>query len=145
MSGQGQGEGCGGCGTLIVAVLLIGAVAAAAISLTALIDPFDWMPPVGEIWEDCDNDWKTSVNECDLHRRFPGFWEHAIANFAYTIAATGLLLALAAAVSELRQACEERFASQPAADRYGEARLALTSLTLLGGLLGALPIIVALA
>ena len=145
MSGQGQGEGCGGCGTLIVAVLVFGAVAAAAISLTALIDPFDWMPPVGEIWEDCDDDWKTSVNECDLHERFPGFWGHAIVNFAYTIAATGLLLALAAAVSELRHARSERFTSQTAANRYGEARLSVRSLTLLGGLLGALPIIVALA
>jgi len=145
MSGQGQGEGCGDWGTLIVAVLVISAVAAAAISLTALIDPFDWMPPVGEIWEDCDDDWKTSVNECDLHRRFPGFWEHAIANLAYTLAATGLLLALAAAVSQLRHARAERFASQSAADRYGEARLALTSLTLLGAMIAALPIIVALA
>ena len=145
MSEKSQGEGCGGCGTLIVAVLLIGAVSAAAISLTALIDPFDWMPPVGEIWEDCDDDWKTSVNECDLHRRFPGFWEHAIANFAYTLAATGLLLALTAAVSELRHARSERFTSRPAADRYGEAHLSVTSLTLLGAMIAALPIIVALA
>ncbi len=84
MSEQTQDEGSGsGCVTLTVAGLVIGVVVSVAISLAALIDPFDWMPPVAEIWEDCSDDWNTSVNECILHTRFPGFWGHAIANFTY--------------------------------------------------------------
>ena len=103
------------------------------------------MPPVGEIWEDCSDDWKTEADECDLHRRFPGFWLHAIVNFAYTVAATASLLALAGSVSELRESLPRRFESQMAAARYGEARDAVTGFALLSGLISALPIIVALA
>lgn len=72
----------------------------------------------------------------------PVFWGRAIANFAYTLAATGLLLALAAAVSELRQARSECFDNETTAVRYDQARLSVTSL---GAMLAALPIIVALA
>jgi hypothetical protein len=145
MTERPQGDGCaGGCVALFVAMLVIGAVIAAAISITALIDPFAWMPPVAEIWEDCSDDWNTEVNECDLHQRFPGFWVHAIVNLAYTVAATLSLFALAGTVSELRHSRPERFDSQTAADRYREAREGVTGLALLSGLLAALPIIVAL-
>ena len=146
MSEQSQGEGCGsGCAALFVGAFVIGALVAAAISIAALVDPFAWMPPVGEIWEDCSDDWETEVNECDLHQRFPGFWGHAIVNFAYTLIAGALLVALGGAVSELRQSRPARFDSQTAADRYTEAREGVTSLAILSGLLAALPIVVALA
>lgn len=146
MTEQSQGDGCGsGCAAAFVAMLVIGAVIAAAISITALIDPFAWMPPVAEIWEDCSDDWKTDVNECDLHQRFPGFWVHASVNFAYSIAATLSLFALGGTVSELRESRPARLQSQAAAKRYGEARDNVAGLTLLSGLIAALPIIVALA
>jgi hypothetical protein len=145
MTEQPQGDGCGsGCAVVFVAMLVIGAVIAAVISITALIDPFAWMPPVAEIWEDCSDDWKSEVNECDLHQRFPGFWVHAIVNFVYIVAGTGALVALGAAVMELRESRPERFDSQTAAERYGEAREGVAGLALLAGLLAALPIIVAL-
>ena len=146
MTEQSQGDGCGsGCAAAFVAILVIGALIAAAISITALIDPFAWMPPVAEIWEDCSDDWKTDVNECDLHQRFPGFWVHAIVNFAYILVAALSLFALGGAVSELRDSRPARLESQAAAERYGEARDNITGLTLLSGLIAALPIIAALA
>jgi hypothetical protein len=145
MSQPSQGDGCGaGCAALFVVALVISAIVAAAISIAALVDPFAWMPPVAEVWEDCSDDWKTDVNECDLHTRFPGFWVHAIVNFAYTLIAVGLLLALGQTVSDLRQSRRARFDSQTAADRYTEAREGVTALALLSGLLAALPIVVAL-
>jgi hypothetical protein len=83
MSGSSSNDelGCGGC---IVAILLIGAVIGAIISVAALIDPFSWMPPVGEIWAECEDDYATSADECDLAERYPGFWGHVAVNFAYT-------------------------------------------------------------
>ena len=146
MTEQPQQDGCGsGCAAIFIAMFVLGAVIAAAISITALIDPFAWMPPVAEIWEDCSDDWETEVNECDLHRRFPGFWVHTIVNFAYTAAAALSLFALAGSVSELRESRPERFDSQAAAARYREAGEHVAGLALLSGLLAALPIIVALA
>ena len=146
MTEQSEANGCGtGCAGLFVASLVLGAVVAAAISITALIDPFAWMPPVAEIWEDCSDDWKTDLNECDLHQRFPGFWVHASINFAYTVVASLSLFALAGTISELRQSRPERFNGQTAAGRYGEARERVAGLVLLCGLLAVVPIIFALA
>ena len=146
MSEPRSEDGCGaGCVGVFVVILIIGAIGAAAISLTALIDPFDWMAPVGEIWEECTDDYDTEVSECDLHRRFPGFWGHAIANLAYALTAAGLLLALGGAVSRLREHRPQRFDSREAADRYATARRDIALLAALAGLLAALPIVVALA
>ena len=146
MSGQTQTEDSGsGCVTLILAALVIGVVVSVAISLAALIDPFAWMPPVAEIWEECSDDWRTSVNECNLHTRFPGFWGHAIANFTYALVATGVLVGLARAVGELRQSRSQRFDDQTSAERYGDARAGVLTLAALGALVAGLPIIVALA
>jgi hypothetical protein len=142
MTQPAQGDGCaGGCAAVLVAV----AVIAGAISITAVIDPFAWMPPVAEIWEDCNDNLGTHVNECDLHQRFPGFWVHAIVNFTYIVAAAVSLFALAAAAIELRRSRADRFESETAADRYHEAREDVAGLALLSGLLAALPIVVALA
>lgn len=146
MSEQTRTEGFGsGCVTLILAALVIGVVVSVAISLAALIDPFAWMPPVAEIWEDCNDDWRTSVNECNLHTRFPGFWGHAIANFTYALLATGLPVGLARAVRGLRQSRPERFDDQTSAERYGDARAGVVTLAALGALVACLPIIVAVA
>jgi len=140
MSQQEQGSGCG---VLIVGVLVFAGLVAAAISIAALVDPFAWMPPVDAIWAQCTDKSSTHVDECSLATRFPGFWGHAIANLAYVLAATGLLLALYGAVGDLREARRQRFDGAAAAERHGHARLAVTSLAVLAGLLGALPIVVA--
>jgi hypothetical protein len=144
VSGQQQQEG-GGCATFIVVVLVIGAVVAAVISIAALVDPFSWLPPVGEIWEDCEENYDTPGDDCELATRFPGFWPHVISNFAYVTAAVGLLACLAYAVVELREARAQRFSGPAAVERYGQARQTLALVGSLVGLVAALPIIVAVA
>jgi hypothetical protein len=144
MRGQGQQE-WSGCGTLIVAIFLFGVAVAAAISLAAIVDPFSWLPPVGEIWEDCERNYDTSADDCALATRFPGFWPHTIANLAYLVAATGLLARLALAVVELRAARAARLSPTAMVDRYDQARQRLALVASLVGLLGALPIVVATA
>ncbi len=140
-----EGDLGSGCAGLFVEALVIGVVVAAAISISALIDPFAWMPPVGELWEDCGDDPETNVGDCGLTTRFPGFWGHAAANFAYALTAAGLLLALAGTVVELRQKRIERFDGEPAAERYAEARREVAVLVVLCALLAALLIVVAVA
>ena len=135
-----------GCGTALLAVILVmAAVVGAVISVAALVDPFSWLPPVGEIWEDCQDDLDTPEEDCDPATRFPGFWAHVILNFLYVVATAGLLLRLARAVAELREARPERFSGPEAAQRYRRARQTLALTSTVVGLLAALPIIVAIA
>jgi hypothetical protein len=108
VSGE-QGQEGGGCAAFILVVLVIGAVVAAVISIAALVDPFSWLPPVGEIWEDCEEKYDTPGDDCELATRFPGSSPHVIANFAYVITAVGLLAWLAYAVVEVRRARVERY------------------------------------
>lgn len=72
-------------------------------------------------------------------------WPHVIANFAYVIAAAGLLAWLAYAVVERRQARVERFSGAKAAQRYGRVRQTVAVVGGLVGLLAALSIVVAVA
>lgn len=76
---QSQG---GGCAALVALTIVLALVLAALVSIAALIDPFSWLPPVAEIWEECQDDWDTTADECELATRFPGFWAHVIANLA---------------------------------------------------------------
>ena len=143
VSGGERREG-GGCAAFIAVLLIIGAVVAAVISVAALVDPFSWLPPVGEIWEDCEESYDTPGDDCDLAARYPGFWPHVIANFAYAVVAAVSLAWLTVAVAELRAARFGRFSGPEAVERYAEARQALA---LVGGIVGALatlPIIVAI-
>ena len=118
MSGaQGGGDGSGCLGWVAVAVVLA-LVVAALISLAALVDPFSWMPAVGEIWADCDDDYATDRDECALANRFPGFWLHAIVNLVYAVVALGLVLAFLTSVAELREKRLARFSSAAAAAEY---------------------------
>ncbi len=137
----GAGWGCGGC---LGALFVIGAVVATVISIAALIDPFSWMPPLGEIWAECDDDYATSVDECDLEERYPGFWGHAVVNFAWAAASVGSLTWAASAALRLREARAERFSRPDAVESYERARenLALASCACAG--LAALPILVGL-
>jgi hypothetical protein len=136
---KSSGSGCGGlgCGLFLVA-MLIGAVVAAAISLAALVDPFDWMPPVPRIWEDCEGD-------CELAHRFPGFWWHAVANLVYAALSAVVAYAFAASVADLRDARVARFANAEAAAAFERARGELLAAGTMLGALAALPLIVAIA
>ena len=77
------GAGCGGCFGLL---LVIGAIVAAAMSLAALVDPFSWMPPIGDVFADCPPAAEVG-GSCDLEDRYPGFWLHVLVNLAYSAAA----------------------------------------------------------
>jgi len=114
-----EGSGWGSCvGALVLIALVVGAL----ISLAALVDPFSWMPPVGEVWAECADDWSTERDECALEHRFPGFWWHALVNLVYTAVALGLGLVFAGGVSELRTKRVARFSSVAAMADFREAR-----------------------
>lgn len=138
--GSGDGWGCGGC---IAAILVIGAVAAAVISIAALIDPFSWMPPVGDIWADCQDDYATAGDECELASRYQGFWVHALVNFAYVVGSAIALVWLARAVLEIRDARVQRFSGDEAVARCVTARGMFALACCVSAALGGLPILVA--
>jgi hypothetical protein len=94
-----EGDGCVGC---VIGLVVVGLIVAGLISLAAIVDPFSLMPPVGEVWADCEGD-------CDLADRFPGFWLHVVVNLAYTVAALTLTVVFAGAVWRLREARAGRF------------------------------------
>src|SRR5262245_24803997 len=101
---------------------------AAAISVAALVDPFDWMPSVQQIWADCDGD-------CELAHRFPGFWWHVVANLAYAALAVAVTIRFLANAFELRKTRVGRYADAAAMDAY---RTTHGNLLASGKLLGAL-------
>ena len=134
------GGGCAGCFGLI---LVLGAVVAAAMSLAALVDPFSWMPPIGEVFADCPPAPEVA-GSCDLEDRYPGFWSHVLVNVVYSAAALGLLAALVPAVAELRTARFGRFDGASALERYRASRERLALVAGSTGALAALPVFVAL-
>jgi hypothetical protein len=136
--------GCGGCLVIIAIFVVIALVVAAVISIAALIDPFSWMPPIGDIFGGCSDKAQPAAGECDLGTRYPGFWWHVIINLLYALAALVLLLMLAFALPEFREARSRRFESAAAAKRYGEARRGLALVAGLLGGLAAIPIVAAL-
>ena len=95
----------GGCLAVLALLIVVAMVVMAVISLAALIDPFDWMPSVEQIWEDCSGD-------CALAHRFPGFWWHAAANLLYAGLAVavggGFLAAVGERAREARRALRQR-------------------------------------
>jgi hypothetical protein len=136
--------GCGCCAVIIAIFVVIALVIAAALSVAALIDPFSWIPPIGDLFGDCNDKLGTAADQCDLGTRYPGLWWHVIINLLYALAALVLLLMFALALPEFRKARSRRFESDAAVERYRQAR---QTLALLGGLLGglaAVPIIAAL-
>jgi hypothetical protein len=134
-----------GCGTLIAFIILLGLVLAAVISVAALVDPFSWVPPLGDIFQKCTDNPDTPSDDCDLGTRYPGFWSHVAVNFAYVLIAAGLLIALALTLPEFRRARTARFDSHAAVERYRRSRQQLVLLAVLLAVLGAVPIIAALA
>jgi hypothetical protein len=134
---KGGSSAGGGCVALFVVFLVIAAVVAAIISLAALIDPFDWMPRVGRIWEDCSGD-------CALAHRFPGFWLHAVANLVYAVVAAVISVAFWMSVAELRGKRVERFDSAHAAGQFAAAQNECLGAGALLGATALLPIVVAI-
>ena len=132
------GAGCG-CVLLIVAIAL---VVAAAMSLAALVDPFDWYPSFDELWADCDDDFDTAQDECSYEQRFPGFWWHLAVNLAYAVAALVALLVFAGTVAEFRERRVARLCSAATYATYEQARAALRLSAVGVAILAALPIVV---
>jgi hypothetical protein len=113
-------------------------------TVAAVIDPFSWMPPVGEIWADCEDNYATAVDECELADRYPGFWGHAVINFAYAVASAAALFSLARGVIELREARAERFSGDAAMELYLTARQRFALACSLSAAIAAVPILAAL-
>jgi hypothetical protein len=133
-----DGAQSGGCVALFVLALIVGAIVAALISLAALVDPFNWMPRVGEIWADCEAD-------CALAHRFPGFWWHAAANLVYAAAAATAACCFIVAVVELREKRVGRYGSSATAAAYSTARGECVGCGVVLGALALLPIVVVIA
>jgi hypothetical protein len=137
-SGGNQSAQGGGCLALFLVVLILGAIVAALISLAALVDPFNWMPPVGEIWADCEGD-------CALAHRFPGFWWHAAANLVYAAAAATMACLFLVAVVEVREKRVDRYDSAKAASAYSAACGECVGAGAILAALALLPLVVAVA
>src|SRR5262245_60735741 len=134
MGSRREGGG-GGCALFVAVVVVIALVVAGVVSVAALIDPFSWLPPIGKIFGDCNDNPQTPGDDCGLATRYPGFWGHVVINFVYALAALGLLVAFAVVLPEFRKARSSRFESDAAVERYLHARQALTLIAvLLGGL-----------
>lgn len=140
-----QRDDASGCGMLVAALLVIGAVVAAVVSVAALIDPFSWVPPIDEVWADCESGSAAAASGCDLGDRYPGFWGHVIVNLLYVVGTVFVLGGLAAAVGDLREARQRRFSEAAAIGKYREAQQTVSAVATLGGILALIPIVVALA
>jgi hypothetical protein len=122
---------------VLLGLLAVSLIVGAIISVSAIVDPFSLMPPVGEIWEDCSSD-------CALADRFPGFWLHAGVNLVYLVAVVALAVAVAGAVADLRSARARRFGVPGAHERYAEAREVVAGVSIVMAVFAAAPIVVAL-
>ena len=145
VTGSQQNDETAGCVGWVLVAFVIALVVAALISVAALVDPFAWMPPVGEIWAECDDDFGTERDECALANRFPGFWWHAIANLAYAAAALVLSVAFASTVVQLREKRVARFSSFAAAAEHRSAVQLAVGLGVALAAVSLLPIAVAVA
>src|SRR4051794_21822704 len=137
MANRTQNAQGGGCLAVFVFALIVGAIVAGVISLAALVDPFNWMPRVGEIWVQCEGD-------CALAHRFPGFWWHALANLVYAGAAAAVSCMFVVAVIELRDRRVARFDSTKAAAAFAGARDECVGVGVILTALAVLPIVVAI-
>jgi hypothetical protein len=127
----------GGCLALFLGLLAIALVVMGIISLAALIDPFNWMPRVGRIWNDCSGD-------CALAHRFPGFWLHAVVNVVYAVVAAVLSVAFLLSVADVREKRIERFDSAHAAAQFTAAQTESLGAGLALGATALLPLAVAI-
>jgi hypothetical protein len=118
-------------------------VVAAAMALSALVDPFSWIPPIADVFADCPP--AVEVNgSCELEDRYPGYWLHALINVAYSVAVLVSLVAVKRAVPELRSARVARFDGGAAVERYRASRERLALVAAVTATLALVPIVVAL-
>ena len=144
MSRKQENDDAGaGCGCLL-AIVAIAAVVAAAMSLAALVDPFDWYPSFEAVWAECDDDYDTARDECSYEHRFPGFWWHLVVNLTYAVGVGLALLIFAATVGELRERRAGRLSNAGTYASYRAARASVGASASVVALLAALPILVAL-
>jgi hypothetical protein len=136
-SSSGKETAGGGCIALFVVVIVVALIAMGVISLAALIDPFDWMPTVHRIWEDCSGD-------CALAHRFPGFWWHAVANLLYAAVAVAIAGGFLVAVRDVRGKRVARFDSAADAAAFSAAHDQCVGAGAALGGLALLPILVAI-
>jgi len=129
-------ESGGGCVALVVLAIVAGLIAMGVISLAALIDPFDWMPTVHRIWDDCSGD-------CALAHRFPGFWWHAVANLLYAALSVTVAGVFLVAVRDVRDKRIARFDSAGDAAAFSAAHEQCVGAGVALGGLALLPILVA--
>ena len=132
--------GCVGC---LAIVIVIAVVVAGLISIAALVDPFSWMPPVDEVWAECDDDLGTDRDDCALENRFPGFWLHAVVNLVYAAATLVSSLVFSGSVVDLRQKRVGRFSSAVAAAEHRGAQQVFLGSGLVLGALAVVPIVAA--
>lgn len=143
MSGEqksGEGAGCGGCFAFAVLAAL---VIAAAMSVAAVVDPFDWYPSLDELWATCSDGSGTDGDGCSYDQRFPGFWWHLSVNLVYAVAVLVALVVFAGAVGALRRHRAARLSSAATHAAYEQARVELALAAGAVAVLGALPIVVA--
>lgn len=132
-----------GCWGWFGIVLLVGLVVMALISLAAVVDPFDWLPTASAVWAGCQDDPGIPGSQCALAHRFPGFWEHAIVNLMYDLAAGGAVIALVMSAVDYRTKRATRFDSAVDFSGWREVRDRLRLSTVAVAVLAAVPLIVA--
>ena len=135
-SSSGKETSGGGCIALVVLVMVVAGIVMGVISLAALIDPFDWMPTVHRIWQDCSGD-------CALAHRFPGFWWHAAANLVYAALAVTVAGVFLVAVRDVRGRRVARFNSAADAAAFTGAHEQCVGAGAALGAFALLPILVA--
>lgn len=129
-------SGCAGCIALVIGIAL---VVCAVVSVAAIVDPFAWLPSLKAIFaSDCQGD-------CDLSKRFPGFWWHVAVNFGYAMLALALAIWLWSTTIEFRAARTARFGSDAEVERYLQARARLAVAAAALAALGLVPVVTALA
>lgn len=133
----------GGCLGLFAALVVIALVVMAVISLAAVVDPFGWLPPVDEIWRDCQDNYATDRDECALANRFPGFWGHVVVNLLYAVAAAGALATTAVAARSLPKSRGRRFDGADELARYRADRRRLLAGAACSALVAVIPPLVA--
>jgi hypothetical protein len=143
VSGEQKSTESGGCWGCLGFVLLVALVIAAAMSVAALVDPFDWYPSLRELWADCSDDDDTARDECAYDHRFPGFWWHLVVNLGYAAVLLAALALFAGTVGALRRHRAARLSSAAAHATYERARVELALAAGAVAALGALPILVA--
>lgn len=145
MSDAQRKDDADGCLGWVGVAIVLGLLVAALISVAALVDPFSWMPPVGETWADCDDDYATERDECALANRFPGFWIHALVNLVCAAVAVGLVLVFLGGIVDLREKRVARFSSAAAAGDYRSGADQAIGCGVALAAVALLPIVVAIA